>query len=88
MEPSLDAPEAVEVMDLGDRLRITRRWFYWTSVPLGLGALVWLGLTLCKFADDLRCLVHRAGRPYTSRVRSARATGQSHVPALLGPGIR
>jgi hypothetical protein len=53
VESRLEAPEAVEVMDLGDRLRITRRWFYWTSVPLGLVALVWLGLTLCKFADDL-----------------------------------
>jgi hypothetical protein len=53
MVSRLDQPDGVEVQDLGDRLRITRRWFYWTSVPLGLVALVWLVLTLCKFADDL-----------------------------------
>ena len=53
MESRVDKPQGIEVQDLGDRLRITRRWFYWTSIPLGLGALAWLGLTLCKYADDL-----------------------------------
>ncbi|MGD8626391.1 MAG: hypothetical protein PVF47_15940 [Anaerolineae bacterium] len=53
MASRLDAPEGVEVQDLGDRLWITRRWFYWTSLPLGLFALAWLGLTLCKYADNL-----------------------------------
>jgi len=48
-----DVPFGIEVQDLGDELRITRRWFYWTSVPLGLGALVWIGLTLCRNAGDL-----------------------------------
>ena len=53
MESRLDQPDGIEVQDLGDRLLITRRWFWWTSVPLGLLALVWIGLTLCKFADNL-----------------------------------
>jgi hypothetical protein len=53
MESSLAEPEGIEVQDLGDRLHITRRWFWWTSVPLGLLALIWIGLTLCKFADNL-----------------------------------
>ncbi|MBU1749620.1 MAG: hypothetical protein KKA73_18200 [Chloroflexi bacterium] len=52
MRPELDPPSGIEAQDLGDRLRITRRWFYWTSTPLGLFALAWLGLTLCKLADD------------------------------------
>jgi hypothetical protein len=43
----------VEVQDLGDRLLITRRWFYWTSIPIGLLALAWIALTLCKNADNL-----------------------------------
>jgi hypothetical protein len=53
MESRLDEPLGIEVQDLGDRLRITRRWFYWTSVPLGLFALAWIGLTLCRNADNL-----------------------------------
>ena len=53
MESRLDQPDGIEVQDLGDRLLITRRWFWWTSVPLGLLALVWIGLTLGKFADNL-----------------------------------
>lgn len=53
MESSLNQPDGIEVQDLGDRLRITRRWFYWTSVPLGLFALAWIGLTLCKYTDNL-----------------------------------
>lgn len=53
MEPGLDAPQAIEVVDLGQKLWITRRRFYWPSVPLGSGALVWLGLTLCGYAHDL-----------------------------------
>jgi hypothetical protein len=53
VESRLDAPEGVKVQDLGDKLLITRRWFYWTSVPLGLGALAWISLILCKHADDL-----------------------------------
>jgi len=48
MESRLAEPEGVEVQDLGDRLRITRCWFYWTSIPVGLFALVWIGLILCK----------------------------------------
>jgi hypothetical protein len=52
VESRLDEPQGVEVQDLGDRLLITRRWFYWTSVPLGLLALAWIGLTLCKNADN------------------------------------
>jgi hypothetical protein len=53
VESRPDEPEGVEVQDLGDRLRITRRWFWWTSVPLGLGALVWIGLVFRKYADNL-----------------------------------
>jgi hypothetical protein len=53
MTAETDVPFGIEVQDLGDRLRITRRWLYWTSVPLGLFALVWIGLTLCRNADHL-----------------------------------
>jgi hypothetical protein len=53
MTDEVGVPLGVEVQDLGDALRITRRWFYWTSVPMGLFALVWIGLTLCRNADDL-----------------------------------
>lgn len=53
MESRLDRPDGIEVLDLGDRLLITRLWFWWTSVPLGLLALVWIGLVLCKYADNL-----------------------------------
>lgn len=53
MTTQVDVPFGVEVQDLGDALRITRRWVYWTSVPLGLGALAWIGLTLCRNANDL-----------------------------------
>jgi hypothetical protein len=48
-----DVPFGIEVQNLGNELRISRRWFYWTSVPLGLLALAWIGLTLCRSADDV-----------------------------------
>jgi hypothetical protein len=53
VESRLDQQDSIEVQDLGDRLRITRHWFSWTSIPLGLGALAWLSLTLCNYSDDL-----------------------------------
>jgi hypothetical protein len=53
MDARLGQADGVEVQDLGDRLLITRRWLYWTSIPLGLFALAWIGLTLGRVGHDL-----------------------------------
>jgi hypothetical protein len=39
MTTETGVPFGIEVQDLGNQLHITRRWFYWTSIPLGLFAL-------------------------------------------------
>ena len=47
------SPFGVEVLETADKLLITRRWFQWTSLPVGLFALVWIGITLNSSGDDL-----------------------------------
>jgi len=48
-----EPPFGVELQDTGDELYIKRLWFYWTSIPIGLFALGWIGLTLCRNIQHL-----------------------------------